>query len=142
MLTKTLKTHLVEAVVNYLLSRDKNPHITVEWETLDKRKGSIENVTRDSSHVVLNLSAQATNNFNIENNAFIFNVRFGGINTQLVVPTAAIQFVYDLGTEEGMVFNPRLDLLTELAEFPLIETLEHISITKKPKLASHLTVVK
>lgn len=151
---KTLKTLLVEAVITYLIDRDKRPHINIEWETLDKLNGSIDNGPRVGPHIVLNLASQATNAFDTTNNAFIFNVRFGGVDTMCVVPTAAIQSVYDPDTMAGMIFEPNHDLEVELADVADALTSNKTKSTKAvpvntsgagndtPKRPSHLSVVK
>jgi stringent starvation protein B len=149
---KTLKTLLVEAVITYLADRDKRPHITIEWETLDKLNGSVDNGPRTDTHIVLNLASQATNAFDTTNNAFIFNVRFGGVDTMCVVPTASIQSVYDPDTMAGMVFEPahdlavELDELTDLSDNKTRSTKNAIlgddASNDKPKRVSHLTSVK
>ncbi|WP_026052544.1 ClpXP protease specificity-enhancing factor [Gayadomonas joobiniege] len=56
--------------------------------------------------IVLNVSSSATGNFVIGDQDVEFNARFGGTPRHLIVPVAAILFLYAKENGEGMPFAP------------------------------------
>lgn len=149
MSSKTLKTFLAEATLEFLYSRNVAPYMSIDWEMLDANGGLIENAARDESFIVLKLGTHSISNFELADNKFYFSCRFGGKDSACVIPTCAILAIYNNENGQGTAFNIAMDYEIEQAEREHAQQHQGtIAITKKDedkkpvKRVSHLTVVK
>lgn len=56
--------------------------------------------------IVLNISPSAVIELNISNEAVMFNGRFGGVPSDIMVPVSAVIGIYARENGQGMVFEP------------------------------------
>jgi stringent starvation protein B len=107
---KTMKTRLVEAVLDYLIDRNCIPYIFVDLAYAEVLGCSIPFVSESESSVTLNISANAISDFQIDENVIRFSCKVQGIRYECTVHTASIEALYGRDTQLGMQFNLANDL--------------------------------
>lgn len=127
---KTLKTLLLETNLDVL--RDRSPHISVNWNMLEYMDGSIT-CPKNGSNVILNLSKNSVPEYYFIGNILEFSCAFNRVQSQCIIPTVAIEALFD--QKEGFVisFDITKDYQVELDE---------IEKSKQKKSVNHLRVIK
>jgi stringent starvation protein B len=93
--------------------------------------------------IVLNMSYSATKDLHIDNDAIMFNARFGGVQQNIYVPMNAVRGIFSRENGQGMFFE-----LSEQEEMPGFDKEEtQVSDDEKPESATKkkrptLTIVK
>ncbi len=107
------RPYLARALYQWLLDNDLTPHIVVDAEHpgVEVPRQFVQN-----GQIVLNLSPDAVRDLYIESEALGFSARFGGVPTQVMVPTSALVAIYARENGVGMVFGHEPVLSVEEAE--------------------------
>ena len=66
-----------------------------------------------NGEIVLNISFGATSGLKMDNEAVLFNARFGGVSREIYVPVNNVQAIYASENGQGMAFEVELDVDAE-----------------------------
>jgi len=96
------RPYLLRALNEWILDNDLTPHIVVDatYENVVVPRQYVE-----ADKIVLNISPNAVNGFNITNEYISFSARFSGKSMEVFVPVSAVQALYSKENGQGMVFN-------------------------------------
>ena len=96
------RPYLLRAMLDWMVDCGYTPHLIVDASS------DVVQVPRQfvkEGKIVLNISASATQNFQIGAETVEFNARFGGVSHHIRVPVDFVLGIYARETGEGMVFN-------------------------------------
>jgi len=96
------RPYLLRAMLDWMVDCGYTPHLIV-----DASSDAVQ-VPRQfvkEGKIVLNISASATQNFQIGADAVEFNARFGGVSHHIRVPVDFVLGIYARETGQGMVFT-------------------------------------
>lgn len=96
------RPYLLRAMLDWMVDCGYTPHLIV-----DASSDAVQ-VPRQfvkEGKIVLNISASATQNFQIGAGAVEFNARFGGVGHHIRVPVDFVLGIYARETGQGMVFT-------------------------------------
>ena len=96
------KPYLVRAFYDWIIDNDCTPHVVVNALAVGVE---VPQVYVSDGQIVLNLAPRAVTAFNLDNDAIIFNTRFGGVPTDIYVPIHAVIGIYARENGEGMAFE-------------------------------------
>jgi len=96
------KPYLVRAIYEWCMDQGYTPHIAA---VVDEHTRIPPGYAREGQ-IVLNLSADATNQLTMGNERITFQARFGGAAHSLSIPVANIIAVYARENGQGMAFEP------------------------------------
>ena len=104
------RPYLIRAFFDWIVDNDCTPYVVVN--------ALADGVAVPQSHVnddqiVLNIAPRAVTMFNLDHGGLSFNTRFGGVPTDISVPSAAIMGIYAQETGQGIEFPPE-DILEPL----------------------------
>lgn len=101
------RPYMIRALYDWIVDNNCTPYILV-----DAQANGVEvpqqHVNKDGQ-IVLNISPNAVMGLSLENQSISFNARFGGIPTDIYVPSRAVLGIYARENGQGMVFEPELD---------------------------------
>ena len=100
-LTST-KPYLVRALYEWINDNKCTPYIIVNAEADDVE---VPRQYVEDGRIILNVSAEAVRDLQINNEYLEFNARFNGVATQVYTPISAILAIYAQENGHGMVFN-------------------------------------
>ena len=93
---------MIRALNEWILENNCTPYILVNAYAKDVQVP--QNYVKDGQ-IILNISPVAVQHLVITNTGIEFNGRFGGIPTQVYVPTAAVLGIYAKENGQGMIFD-------------------------------------
>ena len=96
------RPYLLRAMLDWMVDCGYTPHLIVDASS------DVVQVPRQfvkEGKIVLNISASATQNFQIGGEAVEFNARFGGVGHHIRVPVDFVLGIYARETGQGMVFT-------------------------------------
>jgi stringent starvation protein B len=96
------RPYLLRAMLDWMVDCGYTPHLIVDAGS------DVVQVPRQfvkEGKIVLNISASATQNFQIGADAVEFNARFGGVGHHIRVPVDFVLGIYARETGQGMVFT-------------------------------------
>lgn len=96
------RPYLIRAIYDWLVDNDCTPHVVVD--------AGVEGVSVPQNYVsngqiVLNLAPRAVTAFHMDLDAISFNTRFGGMPTDIFIPTEAVLGIYARENGQGMLFS-------------------------------------
>jgi stringent starvation protein B len=97
------RPYIIRALYEWIVDNDCTPYVLVDATIADVMVP--EQFVKDGQ-IVLNISPGAVMDLNISNEAMAFNGRFGGVATDIYVPTVAVMGIYARENGQGMVFEP------------------------------------
>lgn len=97
------RPYIIRALYEWIVDNDCTPYVLVDATVADVMVP--EQFVKDGQ-IVLNISPGAVMDLNISNEAMAFNGRFGGVATDIYVPTVAVMGIYARENGQGMVFEP------------------------------------
>ncbi|MCX9154928.1 ClpXP protease specificity-enhancing factor [Niveibacterium sp. 24ML] len=98
------KPYLVRALYEWCVDSGFTPHVAVQ---VDDDVRVPRAFVRDGQ-IVLNVAPDATNQFNLDNEALSCQARFGGVAQLIYVPIANIAAIYARENGQGMAFEVEL----------------------------------
>lgn len=96
------RPYLIRGLYDWILDNECTPQILVDASVVGVQV-PFDYVS--DGQIVLNISPSAVRDFNIDNEGLFFNARFGGVPTDVYVPTLAVLAIYTRETNEGMLFG-------------------------------------
>lgn len=95
------RPYLIRALYEWLLDNELTPHLLVDAEQ--------ENVLVpvqfvEDGRIVLNINPSAVLNLELGNDFISFNARFGGKETEVIIPPEAVLGIYARENGRGMLF--------------------------------------
>lgn len=106
------RPYLLRAMYDWLVDNDCTPHIVVNAY---HNGVSVPQQYVSKGQIVLNIAPRAITNFVMDNDAVAFTTRFGGVPTEIFVPTMAILGIYARENGQGMMF-PEEDMPSSESE--------------------------
>ncbi|SMF51248.1 stringent starvation protein B [Alteromonadaceae bacterium Bs31] len=97
------RPYLIRALYEWIVDNDFTPHIVV-----NALAGSVEvpqKYVNKEGQIVLNIAPRAVASLELGNKAIVFNARFGGIPTDIYVPSHAVLGIYARENGQGMMFD-------------------------------------
>ncbi len=123
--------YLVRALFDWIIDNDLTPHLVVAAEVPGT---DVPDAYVKDGQITLNIAPSAVRDLYIDADAVSFNARFGGVPTEIYVPTASILAIFARENGEGMGFGmePGADLLQAQIDEAL-EAGEPLAPTKAPE---------
>lgn len=104
------RPYLIRALFEWLVDSELTPHLLVDVG--DERVQVPPQYVRDGQ-IVLNISPTAVKNLQLGNDFITFNARFGGVATDIMVPTESVLGIYARENGRGMLFPEEGDVTDE-----------------------------
>lgn len=101
------RPYMIRALYDWIVDNNCTPYILVDAHGSDVQVPQ-QHVNKEGQ-IVLNIAPTAVMGLSLENQAIRFNARFGGIPTDIYVPSRAVLGIYARENGQGMVFEPELD---------------------------------
>ena len=123
--------YLVRALFDWIIDNDLTPHLVVAAEVPGT---DVPDAYVKDGQITLNIAPSAVRDLYMDADAVSFNARFGGVPTQIYVPTASILAIFARENGQGMGFGmePGADLLQAQIEAAL-EAGEPVAPTEAPE---------
>ena len=123
--------YLVRALFDWMIDNDLTPHLVVAAEVPGT---DVPDAYVKEGQITLNIAPSAVRDLYMDADAVSFNARFGGVPTQIYVPTASILAIFARENGQGMGFGmePGADLLQAQIEAAL-EAGEPVAPTEAPE---------
>ena len=96
------RPYFIRAIWQWLTDNGLTPHILVD-ATHEEAQVPSQFVKDD--RIVLNLSASAVRDLNMDNDFVSFNARFSGTPMDVFVPVSAVMGIYARENSQGMLFS-------------------------------------
>ena len=96
------RSYLIRAFYEWIVDNNCTPYIAVN--ALDKAVEVPQSYVADGQ-IVLNIAPRAVADLVMNNEGISFNARFGGIPTDIVVPTRAVMGIYAQENGQGIAFQ-------------------------------------
>ena len=100
------RPYIIRAIYEWIVDNDCTPHLLVD---VDHEGVDVPQSYVTDGQIVLNISPNAVVGLELGNDLILFNGRFGGVATDIVVPIRAILGIYARENGQGMVFEPEDD---------------------------------
>ena len=97
------RPYIIRALYEWIVDNDCTPYVLVDATVVNVMVP--EQFVKDGQ-IVLNISPGAVMDLNISNEAMAFNGRFGGVATDIYVPSTAVMGIYARENGQGMVCEP------------------------------------
>ena len=96
------RPYIIRAIYEWIVDNDCTPHLLVD---VDHDGVNVPQSYVTDGQIVLNISPNAVVGLEMGNDLILFNGRFGGVATDIVVPISAIFGIYARENVQGMVFD-------------------------------------
>ena len=96
------RPYIIRAIYEWIADNDCTPHLLVD---VNQEGVEVPQAYVTDGQIVLNISPSAVVGLEMGNELILFNGRFGGIATDIVVPIKAILGIYARENGQGMVFD-------------------------------------
>lgn len=100
------KPYLLRGIYDWILDNQMVPHIVVDVNNYDV---TVPMQYAQDGKIILNISPQAAQNIDLDNDYIAFNARFSGTPMKVYAPMKAVLAIYARETGAGMVFEPDLE---------------------------------
>jgi len=100
------RPYLIRALYEWLLDNDLTPHLLVD---ADYENVIVPRQFVEEGRIVLNINPSAVMNLEMTNEIISFNARFGGKETDVVIPPLAVLGIYARENGRGMLFPDELE---------------------------------
>ena len=96
------RPYIIRAIYEWIIDNDCTPHLLVDvyYDGVTVPQAYVTD-----GQIVLNISPSAVVGLELGNDLVTFNGRFGGVATDIAVPTLAILGIYSRENGQGMVFD-------------------------------------
>ena len=100
------RPYLIRALYEWLLDNDLTPHLLVDadYENVNVPRQFVE-----EGRIVLNINPSAVMNLEMTNEIISFNARFGGKETDVLIPPLAVLGIYARENGRGMLFPDEME---------------------------------
>lgn len=100
------RPYLIRALYEWLLDNDLTPHLLVD---ADYENVAVPRQFVEEGRIVLNINPSAVMNLEMTNEMISFNARFGGKETDVLIPPLAVLGIYARENGRGMLFPDELE---------------------------------
>lgn len=97
------RPYLIRALYEWIVDNGYTPHIVVNAHSEDVEVP--QNYVNKDGQIVLNIAPRAVSALELGNKAITFSARFGGIPTEIYVPSYAVLGIYARENGQGMMFE-------------------------------------
>ncbi len=97
------RPYIVRALYEWVVDNSYTPHIVVN--ALAEGVEVPQQYVNNDGQIVLNIAPRAVESLELGNKAISFNARFGGIPTDIYVPSYAVMGIYARENGQGMMFD-------------------------------------
>jgi stringent starvation protein B len=99
---KPSRPYLLRALYDWLLDSELTPYMVVnaDWPAVEVPRQFVE-----KGQITLNVAPGAVRGFSIDDDAVMFNARFGGVPMDVYVPMGAVIAIYARENAAGMGFG-------------------------------------
>ncbi len=97
------RPYLVRALYDWIIDNQCTPYILVN--ALHSQVLVPQDFVNPDGQIVLNVSPTAVSDFVMNDDSLCFSARFGGVPTDIFVPSAAIMGIYAKENQQGMIFE-------------------------------------
>ncbi|MBT8439524.1 MAG: ClpXP protease specificity-enhancing factor [Gammaproteobacteria bacterium] len=104
------RPYLIRALYEWLLDNDLTPHLLVD---ADYENVAVPRQFVEEGRIVLNINPSAVMNLEMTNDIISFNARFGGKETDVMIPPLAVLGIYARENGRGMLFPDELEGVDE-----------------------------
>lgn len=130
------KPYFMRAIYEWCTDNGFTPYMAVK--VFGAAKVPMEFVR--NGEIVLNISFGATSGLKMDNEAVMFNARFGGVSREIYVPIVNVQAVYASENGQGMAFEldlnaPAVEVNTSVATEPVRPSFGLAAVTTKAETA-------
>ncbi len=94
------KPYMIRAIHEWCEYNALTPHLMV----VVNAETRVPNAYVKEGEIVLNMSYSATKDMHIDNDAIMFNARFGGTQQNIYVPMSAVRGIFSRENGQGMFF--------------------------------------
>lgn len=98
------RPYIVRALYEWIVDNEFTPHIVVD--ALASGASVPQQHINGEGHIVLNISPSAVMSLELGKSSVSFSARFGGVPTDIFVPSHAILGIYARENGQGMMFDP------------------------------------
>ncbi len=95
------RPYLIRAIWQWITDNDLTPHLLVN---ADAEAVEVPRQFVEDGRVVLNISANAVRDLDMNNDYVTFNARFSGMPMNVLVPVSAVMGIYARENGQGMLF--------------------------------------
>ena len=95
------RPYLIRALYEWLLDNDLTPHLLVD---ADYAGVAVPGQFVEDGRIVLNVNPSAVMNLVMDNDLISFSARFGGRETDVLIPPPAVLGIYARENGRGMLF--------------------------------------
>ena len=116
------RPYLIRALYDWIVDGGEDPHVVVDcfYPGVEVPETHVKD-----GQIVLNLASSALGGWNMVDFGVIFQVRFGGVPTEIILPYGAITAIYGKESGLGMAFGQEPggvpELLSEKTPTPVSE---------------------
>lgn len=100
------RPYLIRALYEWLLDNDLTPHLLVDANHDDVM---VPTQFVEDGRIVLNINPSAVINLVMNNEIISFNARFGGRETDVMIPPMAVLGIYARENGRGMLFPDEVE---------------------------------
>ncbi len=100
------RPYLLRAIYQWIVDNGCTPYLVVD---ANADEVEVPGQYVNEGKIVLNVSPGAVRDFSIGNEKIVFDCRFGGVPTHLVIPLHAVLGVYAKENGQGLIFDPNED---------------------------------
>ena len=100
------RPYLIRALYEWLLDNELTPHLLVD---ADYENVTVPRQFVEEGRIVLNINPSAVMNLEMTNEVISFNARFGGKETDVLIPPLAVLGIYARENGRGMLFPDELE---------------------------------
>jgi len=101
------RPYLVRALYDWIIDNQCTPYLLVN--TLYEQVSVPQDYVNPDGQIVLNISPSALSDFSMSEDSVSFSARFGGVPTDIYVPTGAIMGIYAKENQQGMIFDTEIE---------------------------------
>jgi len=100
------RPYLIRALYEWLLDNDLTPHLLID---ADYDNVIVPRQFVEEGRIVLNINPSAVMNLEMTNEIISFNARFGGKETDVLIPPLAVLGIYARENGRGMLFPDEME---------------------------------
>lgn len=97
------RPYLVRALYDWIIDNQCTPYLLVN--ALHSGALIPQDFVNSDGQIILNISPSAVSDFVMNDDSLCFSARFGGVSTDIFVPSAAIMGIYAKENQQGMIFE-------------------------------------
>ena len=97
------RPYMLRALYEWIVDNEATPYVLVDAYSAGVQVPQ-QHVDKDG-RVVLNISPTAVSGLTMNNESLSFSARFGGVPTEIFVPSAGILGIYAKENGQGMIFE-------------------------------------